>query len=56
MALDGAFLLAVKQELQPLVGGRIEKVYQPKQADRKPQGASHVLYAAEKAPWQRQAH
>ena len=29
MALDGAFLLAVKQELQPLVGGRIEKVYQP---------------------------
>ncbi|MBQ5333093.1 MAG: NFACT family protein [Oscillospiraceae bacterium] len=29
MALDGAFLLAVKQELMPLVGGRIEKIYQP---------------------------
>lgn len=29
MALDGAFLLAVKQELMPLVGGRIEKIHQP---------------------------
>ena len=29
MALDGAFLFAVKNELQPLVGGRIEKVHQP---------------------------
>ena len=29
MALDGTFLLAVKQELEPLVGGRIEKIYQP---------------------------
>ncbi|MCM1524215.1 MAG: NFACT family protein [Ruminococcus sp.] len=29
MALDGAFLLAVKQELEPLTGGRIEKIYQP---------------------------
>lgn len=29
MALDGAFLLAVKQELQPLIGGRIDKIYQP---------------------------
>ncbi len=29
MALDGAFLLAVKQELEPLVNGRIEKIYQP---------------------------
>ncbi len=29
MALDGAFLYAVKNELQPLVGGRIEKIHQP---------------------------
>lgn len=29
MALDGTFLLAVKQELMPLVGGRIEKIHQP---------------------------
>ena len=29
MALDGAFLFAVKNELQPLVGGRIEKIHQP---------------------------
>ena len=29
MALDGAFLHAVKNELQPLVDGRIEKIHQP---------------------------
>ncbi len=29
MALDGAFLYAVKNELQTLVGGRVDKVYQP---------------------------
>lgn len=29
MALDGAFLYAVKTELQPLVGCRIEKIHQP---------------------------
>lgn len=29
MALDGAFLYAVKTELQHLVGGRIEKIFQP---------------------------
>ncbi len=29
MALDGAFLYAVKNELQPLLGGRVEKVFQP---------------------------
>ena len=29
MAIDGAFLFAVKNELQPLVGGRIEKIHQP---------------------------
>lgn len=29
MALDGAFLYAIKRELMPLIGGRVEKVYQP---------------------------
>ncbi|WP_019678312.1 Rqc2 family fibronectin-binding protein [Ruminococcus flavefaciens] len=29
MALDGAFLYAVKKELLPLIGGRVEKVHQP---------------------------
>ena len=29
MAFDGAFLYAVKNELQPLIGGRIEKIHQP---------------------------
>lgn len=29
MALDGAFLYAVKNELESLIGGRVEKIYQP---------------------------
>ena len=29
MALDGAFLYAVQQELQPLIGYRVEKIHQP---------------------------
>ncbi|MDE6539793.1 MAG: NFACT family protein, partial [Ruminococcus sp.] len=29
MALDGAFLFAVKNELTQLIGGRIEKIHQP---------------------------
>ena len=29
MALDGAFLYAVKRELMPLIGGRVEKIHQP---------------------------
>ncbi len=29
MALDGAFLYAIKSELQPLIGGRVEKIHQP---------------------------
>lgn len=29
MALDGAFLYALKNELTPLIGGRVEKVHQP---------------------------
>lgn len=29
MALDGAFLYAVRNELVPLIGGRVEKIHQP---------------------------
>ena len=29
MALDGAFLYAVRQELSGLIGSRIEKIHQP---------------------------
>ncbi|MBR2283628.1 MAG: NFACT family protein [Ruminococcus sp.] len=29
MALDGAFLYAVRRELEPLIGGRVEKIHQP---------------------------
>ena len=29
MALDGAFLYALRQELSCLTGSRIEKIYQP---------------------------
>ena len=29
MALDGAFLSMVKKELEPLVGGRVDKISQP---------------------------
>lgn len=51
MALDGTFLLAIKQELQPLVGGRIEKVYQPSREEvvlgiRSGKGAAKVLISA----------
>lgn len=51
MALDGAFLLAVKQELQPLVGGRIEKIYQPSKEEivigiRTREGGAKLLISA----------
>lgn len=29
MALDGAFIFAVKKELHPLIGGRVDKIHQP---------------------------
>lgn len=29
MSLDGAFLHIVTNELQPLIGARVDKVYQP---------------------------
>lgn len=51
MALDGTFLLAVKQELDPLIGGRIEKIYQPSREEivisiRTKGGSSKVLISA----------
>ena len=51
MALDGAFLLAVKQELEPLVNGRIEKIYQPSREEivigmRTRSGSFKVLISA----------
>ncbi|MBP1547703.1 MAG: NFACT family protein [Oscillospiraceae bacterium] len=54
MALDGAFLLAVKQELEPLVNGRIEKIYQPSKEEivlgmRTRTGSFKVLISANAA-------
>ncbi|MGN0665439.1 MAG: NFACT family protein [Huintestinicola sp.] len=48
MALDGTFLLAVKQELTPLIGGRIEKIHQPSKEEaviimRTKTGSSRIL-------------
>ncbi len=46
--LDGTFLLAVKQEMEPLVGSRIDKISQPSRDEillsfRRPGGADRVL-------------
>lgn len=54
MALDGAFLLAVKQELEPLVGGRIEKIHQPSREEivigiRTRSGSSKILVSVNAA-------
>ncbi|MDE6592725.1 MAG: NFACT family protein [Oscillospiraceae bacterium] len=51
MALDGTFLLAVKQELEPLIGGRIDKIHQPSKdeiviAIRTREGGSRLLISA----------
>ncbi|MGN0642078.1 MAG: NFACT family protein [Huintestinicola sp.] len=51
MALDGTFLLAVKQELEPLIGGRIEKIHQPSKDEiiivmRTRTGSSRLLISA----------
>ncbi len=51
MALDGAFLLAVKQELTPLIGGRAEKIHQPSKDEliitiRTRDGSSRLLMSA----------
>ena len=51
MALDGAFLYAVKNELQMLIGGRVDKVYQPSREEiiisvRTVKGAFRLLISA----------
>lgn len=51
MALDGAFLNIIKTELTPLLGGRVEKIYQPSREEiiiamRTRQGAVKVLISA----------
>lgn len=51
MALDGAFLFAVKNELTALIGGRIEKIHQPSREEviisiRTRQGAKKLYISA----------
>lgn len=51
MALDGIFLCAVKNELQCLVGGRVDKIYQPSREElvfviRTREGAFKLLFNA----------
>lgn len=51
MALDGAFLYAVKNELIPLVGGRVEKIHQPSREEvvislRTRQGGRKIFISA----------
>ena len=53
MALDGAFLHTIKNELEPLIGGRVEKIHQPSREEiiisiRTRQG-SHKLYISANA-------
>ena len=50
MALDGAFLHCIKQELSPLTGSRIDKIYQPTRDElvlsfRTKGGACRVLFS-----------
>jgi predicted ribosome quality control (RQC) complex YloA/Tae2 family protein len=51
MALDGAFLYAVKNELLELVGGRVEKIHQPSREEiiisiRTRQGSKKIFISA----------
>ena len=51
MALDGAFLYAVKKELEPLIGGRVDRIHQPSREEivialRTRQGAKKLYIAA----------
>lgn len=51
MALDGAFLYAVKNELMQLIGGRVEKVFQPSREEivislRTKQGSKKLYISA----------
>ncbi len=50
MALDGAFLYCLRQELLPLIGSRIQKIYQPTRDEmiftfRGLSGAKNVLFS-----------
>ena len=53
MALDGAFLYAVKSELMPLIGGRVEKIHQPSREEViisiRTRGGSKKLYISANA-------
>ena len=51
MALDGAFLYAVRQELSGLIGSRIEKIHQPAREEilisvRNMEGSPKILISA----------
>ncbi|MBR5372780.1 MAG: NFACT family protein, partial [Oscillospiraceae bacterium] len=51
MALDGAFLHCIAEELSPLIGSRIDKIYQPSRDElvlsfRAKGGAQRVLFSA----------
>lgn len=51
MALDGAFLYALKNELTPLIGGRVEKIHQPSREEiiislRTKQGGKKLFISA----------
>ncbi len=51
MALDGAFLYAVRSELMPLIGGRVEKIHQPSREEiiisiRTRQGSKKLFISA----------
>jgi len=53
MALDGAFLYAVRNELLPLIGGRVEKIHQPSREEIiisiRTRGGSKKLYISSNA-------
>ncbi len=51
MALDGAFLYAIRSELLPLIGGRVEKIHQPSREEiiisiRTRQGSNKLYISA----------
>ena len=50
MALDGAFLFCIRQEIETLIGSRIDKIYQPARDElilsfRAKGGAKRVLFS-----------
>ncbi len=55
MALDGVFLRQIRQELMPLIDGRVEKIYQPSKTEillsvRTRSGAEKLLFNAGGSP------